>query len=45
LGAIVGVVLLLTIESIAWVAILFPSWVLILSVEFLFQPPSDRAAT
>jgi hypothetical protein len=45
LGAVVGVVLLLTIESIAWVAILFPSWVLILSVEFLFQPPSERAAT
>jgi hypothetical protein len=45
LGAIVGVVLLLTIESIAWVAILFPSWVLIVSVQFLFQPPSDRAAT
>ena len=39
LGGFVGVVLLLTVESFAWVEIFFPIWVLILSVHFLVQPP------
>ena len=36
LGTIVGVVLLVTIESFAWVTILFPCWVLILSMNSFF---------
>ena len=39
LGGFVGVVLLLTVESFAWVEIFFPIWVLILSVHLLVQPP------
>ena len=43
LGGFVGVVLLLTVESFAWVEIFFPIWVLILSVHFLVQrPPRSR---
>ena len=37
-GWAVGFVLLLTVESFAWVEILFPLWVLILSLHFLLQP-------
>ena len=37
-GWTVGIVLLLTVESFAWVEILFPLWVLILSLHFLLQP-------
>ena len=36
----VGVVLLLTVESFAWVEILFPLWVLILSIHLLLHPPA-----
>ena len=43
LGGVVGVVLLLTVESFAWVVIIFPLWVLILSVHLLVHPPADRA--
>ena len=44
LGAVVGVVLLLTVESFAWVEILFPAWVLILSIYLLVHAPSNGAA-
>jgi hypothetical protein len=44
LGGIVGVVLLLAVESFAWVEILFPLWVLILSVHLLVHPPAARTA-
>jgi hypothetical protein len=40
-GAIVGVALLLTVESFAWIALLFPFWVLILSVHLLLHPLPD----
>lgn len=43
LGGTVGVVLLLTVESFAWVEILFPLWVLILSIHLLLHPPAARA--
>ncbi len=42
LGGTVGVVLLLTVESFAWVEILFPLWVLILSIHLLVHPPAAR---
>lgn len=45
LGGTVGVVLLLTVESFAWVEILFPLWVLILSLHLLVHPPAARATT
>jgi len=35
-------VLLLTIERFAWVQILFPLWVLVLSIHMLVRPPSGR---
>jgi len=41
-GWVVAVVLLLTIERFAWVQILFPLWVLVLSVHMLARPPSGR---
>jgi hypothetical protein len=37
-GWIVGIVLLLTVQSFAWVETLFPLWVLILSLQFLLHP-------
>jgi hypothetical protein len=43
-GSIVAVVLLLTIERFAWVVILFPLWVLVLSIHFLVHPVADGAA-
>ena len=45
LGGIIGVALLLTVESFAWLEILFPLWVLILSVHLLVHPPDARATT
>ena len=42
LGAIAGVVLLLTVDLIAWIAILFPAWVLLLSIYILVQPRPNR---
>jgi hypothetical protein len=45
LGAVCGVVLLLTVESFAWVEVLFPGWVLILSIHFLIHPPPGRTET
>ncbi len=41
-GWVVAAVLLLTIERFAWVQILFPLWVLVLSVYLLVRPPADR---
>ena len=43
-GWVVAVVLLLTIERFAWVQILFPLWVLVVSIHFLVHPPADRAS-
>lgn len=37
-GFIVAVVLLLTVESSPWAVMLFPLWVLVLSVHFLLRP-------
>lgn len=42
-GGIVAFVLLLTIERFAWVQILFPLWVLVLSIHLLVHPPADIA--
>lgn len=42
-GVVVAVVLLLTVESVPWVEILFPLWVLMLSLYVLFNPQADRA--
>jgi hypothetical protein len=42
-GGIVAVVLLLVIERFAWVQILFPIWVLVLSVHLLVHPPAARS--
>ena len=42
-GWISAVVLLFTIERFAWVQIIFPLWVLVLSIHFLVHPPADRA--
>ena len=44
LGGAVGVALLLSVESFAWVEVLFPSWVLILSIHMLIQSPSGSAS-
>ena len=41
-GGVVAVVLLLTVESVPWVELLFPLWVLVLSLYFLFNPQTDR---
>jgi hypothetical protein len=43
-GWVVAVVLLLTIERFAWVQILFPVWVLALSVHLLVRSPPAGAA-
>ena len=45
LGGTFGVVLLLTVESFAWLALLFPLWVLVLSIYLLIHSQTDRAAT
>jgi hypothetical protein len=42
-GLVVAVALLLTVESFAWAVMLFPLWVLVLSIHFLVNPPADRA--
>jgi len=39
-GAFVAVVLLFTVDSFPWVEILFPLWVLVLSVHLLVNPPA-----
>ena len=44
-GWVVGVVLLLTVKSIAWVEIIFPLWVLLLSMQFLLHPRAERATS
>jgi hypothetical protein len=41
-GLIVAVVLLLTVESSPWSVMLFPLWVLILSVHFLVRPSVNQ---
>ena len=43
-GFAVAAVLLFTIERFAWVQILFPVWVLVLSIHLLVHPPAARAA-
>jgi hypothetical protein len=43
-GGIVAVILLLVTERFAWVQILFPLWVLVLSIHLLIHPPAARAA-
>lgn len=42
-GFVIAIVLLLTVESIAWAALLFPVWVLVLSLHFLVHPPAGPA--
>jgi hypothetical protein len=44
LGGLEALVLLLAVEDYAWVAILFPLWVLVLSIYLLVNPPDDRAS-
>jgi hypothetical protein len=39
LGGVIGIVLLFAVESFAWVEILFPLWVLILSLHLLIHAP------
>jgi hypothetical protein len=41
---VVAIVLLLTIERFAWVQMLFPLWVLVLSLHLLFHPTVGRDA-
>ena len=43
-GWIVAIVLLVTVERFAWVQILFPVWVLILSIDLLVRAPAGSAA-
>ena len=43
-GIAVAVILLVTIERFAWVQLLFPLWVLVLSIHLLLHPPAARAA-
>jgi hypothetical protein len=42
-GVVVAVVLLLTVEAFQWVELLFPLWVLVLSLYLLFNPQADPA--
>jgi hypothetical protein len=44
-GWIVALVLLLTVATFAWVALLFPLWVLVLSVYLLFHQPQGGERT
>jgi len=41
-GFAVAAVLLLTVQRFAWVQMLFPVWVLILSIHLLVHPPAAR---
>ena len=43
-GWIVAIVLLVTVERFAWVQILFPVWVLVLSIDLLVRAPAGSAA-
>lgn len=43
-GWVVAIVLLLTVGTFGWVALLFPLWVLVVSVYFLVHPPPRRLA-
>jgi hypothetical protein len=40
-GWIVAVVLLLTIESFPWGVLLFPIWVLVISIHFMRHSPAE----
>jgi hypothetical protein len=40
-GWFVALVLLLTVATVAWVSLLFPLWVLVLSVYLLFHQPQS----
>jgi hypothetical protein len=42
-GGAVAIVLLFTVEAIPWVELLFPLWVLVLSLYLLFHPPAEPA--
>jgi hypothetical protein len=44
-GFVVAVVLLVTIERFAWVVLLFPVWVLVLSIHLLVHPPAGRGVS
>ena len=43
-GAVVGVLLLVSVQRFASVTILFPLWVLVLSIHFLVRQRADRQA-
>jgi len=43
-GAVVGVLLLVSVQRFASVAILFPLWVLVLSIHFLVRTADGRSA-
>lgn len=43
-GGVVAVVLLLTVERLAWAQVLFPLWVLVLSIHLLVHPPAAGGA-
>lgn len=43
LSFLAAIVLLLTVESLAWTALIFPLWVLILSLHLLIHPPPIRS--
>jgi hypothetical protein len=43
-GGVVAVILLLTVQRFAWVQLLFPFWVLVISVHFLVHPHADQPA-
>ena len=42
-GFAVAAILLITVERFAWVQILFPLWVLVISIHLLVHPPDGRA--
>jgi hypothetical protein len=42
-GYLVAVVLLVTADVQKWVQLLFPAWVLLVSVAILVTPPPNRA--
>jgi len=42
LGWIVAAVLLLVVDRFAWVQIIFPAWVLVISIHLLVHPPTTR---
>jgi len=41
-GAVIAAALLFTIESFAWVELLFPLWVLVISIHLLVHPPTAQ---